>query len=137
MQGLDATAARSFVTLHNKLHRMGIQASTRQCPGCASLVPHCSIHLGAPGRSVWGIVTLKLSLAMHTLLQLIITHIPARRGNVRRLLAAQGLILRQPTAIDDLQDDAGGGWGWKQVLPGLSNECCLQMQLAMKSHDSG
>ena len=25
VQGLDATAARSFVTLHNKLHRMGIQ----------------------------------------------------------------------------------------------------------------
>ncbi|KAL4419479.1 hypothetical protein ABPG77_008281 [Micractinium sp. CCAP 211/92] len=52
VQGLDATAARSFVTLHNKLTRMGIQ--------------------------------------------LVITHITARNANARELLAAQGLILRQP-----------------------------------------
>ena len=31
VQGLDTTAARSFVTLHNKLQHMGIQASATSC----------------------------------------------------------------------------------------------------------
>ncbi|PRW58410.1 sulfate transporter [Chlorella sorokiniana] len=79
VQGLDATAARSFVTLHNKLHRMGIQ--------------------------------------------LIITHIPARRGNVRRLLAAQGLILRQPTAVTDLQDDSGPVCAWFPTMDAGCQHC--------------
>ena len=41
-------------------------------------------------------------------LQLIITHIPARRASIRRLLAAQGLLLRQPTPGGaDWLDDSG------------------------------
>ncbi|KAL4452289.1 hypothetical protein ABPG75_007951 [Micractinium tetrahymenae] len=33
VQGLDATAARSFVTLHSRLHRMGIQLLITHLPG--------------------------------------------------------------------------------------------------------
>lgn len=40
-------------------------------------------------------------------LQLIITHITTRNANVRELLAAQGLVLRQPAAGADGQGDAG------------------------------
>lgn len=79
VQGLDATAARSFVTLHNKLQRMGIQ--------------------------------------------LIITHIPARRGNVRRLLAAQGLILRQPSPVREGQEEAGGGGAVCAWFPTMDAGC--------------
>jgi hypothetical protein len=39
--------------------------------------------------------------------QLIITHITARNAYVRQLLAAQGLVLRQPTSGGDRQAEAG------------------------------
>jgi hypothetical protein len=45
-------------------------------------------------------------------LQLIITHIPARRASIRCLLAAQGLLLRQPTPGGaDWLDDSGAAFG--------------------------
>ena len=134
VQGLDATAARSFVTLHNKLHRMGIQVGQSFAwtvayhkggpiqPVCSA--GRCTALLSACGCLWRATLPVAAALSAHPqplsspsslfgpphLLQLIITHIPARRGNVRRLLAAQGLILVQPTAVNDLPDDSRGCW---------------------------
>lgn len=81
VQGLDATAARSFVTLHNKLQRMGIQ--------------------------------------------LIITHITARNANVRELLAAQGLVLKQPTpgAAFNWANDTGAVCHWFSTMDAGCQHC--------------
>ncbi|KAL4431193.1 hypothetical protein ABPG75_006449 [Micractinium tetrahymenae] len=83
VQGLDATAARSFVTLHNKLTRMGIQ--------------------------------------------LVITHITARNANVRELLAAQGLILRQPPAsgagVPDWAADSASTCLWFPTMDAGAQHC--------------
>ena len=54
------------------------------------------------------------------LLQLIITHITSRRASIRRLLAAQGLLLRQPTpGGPDWLDDSGATFSFLRASSGM------------------
>ncbi len=68
VQGLDATAARSFVTLHNKLTRMGIQVgrqlAAQGSPAGAAAAP----SRAAPGKPCQqmadGMLAIRLSLGV-------------------------------------------------------------------------
>lgn len=69
--------------------------------------------------------------------QLIITHITARNAHVRELLAAQGLILRQPdasaTALEEWQADSGAVCAWLPTMDSACQhcECCAVMRCAV------
>ena len=61
--------------------------------------------------------------ALLACLQLIITHITARNAHVRQLLAAQGLILRQPVAHADAQPDSGPTCFWFPTMDAGCHYC--------------
>ena len=112
-------------------HKGGARQSVCSAGRCTTLLSACSrlwraalpVRLPRLEAVPHNLFSQQPLLPAHHLLQLIITHIPARRGNVRRLLAAQGLILVQPTAVNDLQDDSCGCWlegvvgGWPESQP--------------------
>jgi hypothetical protein len=83
VQGLDATAARSFVTLHNRLQALGIQARLCWLRFCLACVVAALLQAADP--------------RVLPPLQLILTHMDPNKSHIRKLLAAQGLPLRQPT----------------------------------------
>jgi len=90
VQGLDATAARSFVALHNRLQHMGIQVRQRFGRHHGSqYVRHITPHLFsscATGQRKWQQSQPIFNLAtllLLALVQRIVAHLPARRASTK------------------------------------------------------
>ena len=83
----------------------GQQNNSKWCHSWQALTAHCMTalcHLRSSAHAFEAALP-------PPILQLIITHITARASSVRDLLAAQGLVLRQPGAGEGAADT--GGWG--------------------------